>query len=118
MVSVDQSMLAVLGGVLAPLFRPFGCGDWRIVSALLCGIGAKEATLSVLGVLFGEGTPSGIGLALSVSGILNARSALSLMVFYLFYFPCVATLVVQSRPRRLLLPLLFAYAAAVVVYWV
>ena len=118
MVSVDQSMLAVLGGFLAPLFRPFGCGDWRIVSALLCGIGAKEATLSVLGVLLGEGTPSGIGLALSASGILNARSALSLMVFYLFYFPCVATLVVQPRPRRLLLPLLFAYAAAVVVYWV
>ena len=69
-------------------------------------------------VLLGEGTPSGIGLALSASGILNARSALSLMVFYLFYFPCVATLVVQPRPRRLLLPLLFAYAAAVVVYWV
>ncbi len=118
MVSVDQSMLAVLGGFLAPLFRPFGCGDWRIVSALLCGIGAKEATLSVLGVLLGEGTPTGIGAALSASGILSARSALSLMVFYLFYFPCAATLVVQPRPRRLLLPLLFAYAAAVVVYWV
>lgn len=116
MVPVEQSILAVLGGFLAPLLRPIGCGDWRVASALLCGIGAKEATLSAFGVLLGEGSPAGIGKALGTLGILNRRSALSLTVFYLFYFPCAATLTVQSRPRRLLYPLLFAYIAALLIY--
>lgn len=116
MVPVGQSILAMLGGWLTPIFRPFGCGDWRVTSALLCGIGAKEATLSAFGVLLGEGAVSDIGAALVASGILTARSALSFLVFYLFYFPCAATLTVQSRPRRFLFPLLFAYLAATLVY--
>ena len=117
MVSVDQSVLAMLGGYFAPLLRPLGCGDWRVTSALLCGIGAKETTLSAFGVLLGEGSSVGIGTALATSGILTRRSALSFLVFYLFYFPCAATLTVQPRPRRLLLPLLFAYVAGMVIYW-
>lgn len=114
-VPVERSALAVIGGFLSPLLSPQGLNDWRMVSALLSGIGAKEATLSTLGVLLGaEG--GDVGGALLASGVLTARSALSLLVFYLFYFPCTATLTVQKRPRRLLCPLLFAYLASALVY--
>lgn len=114
-VPAERSALAAIGGFLSPLLAPQGLNDWRIVSALLSGIGAKEATLSTLGVLAGaEGGE--VGGALLASGILTARSALSLLVFYLFYFPCAATLTTQKRPRRWLYPLLFAYVASAVIY--
>lgn len=117
MVPVEESALAALGGLLAPLLKPLGLNDWRIASALLSGIGAKEATLSTLGVLLGAGTAqTDLSAVLLASGILNRRSALSLLFFYLFYFPCAATLTVQSRPRRLLLPLAFAYLLAMILY--
>ena len=116
MVPIGESALALIGGWIAPLFRPLGLGDWRIASALLCGVGAKEATLSALGVLLGERATGGIGAALVGSGILNGRSALSFLVFYLFYFPCAATLTVQQPPRKWLFPLLFAYLVAFLIY--
>ena len=112
---IGSTALAAIGGFLSPLLAPQGLNDWRIVSALLSGIGAKEATLSTLGVLAGaEGGE--VGGALLASGMLTARSALSLLVFYLFYFPCAATLTTQKRPRRWLYPLLFAYVASAVIY--
>ena len=114
-VAPEESALAAAGGLLAPLFRLPGLDDWRVVSALLAGVGAKEATLSTLGVLLGA-QEGGVGTALAASGVLNQRSALSLLVFYLFYFPCAATLTVQKRPRRWLPLLLFAYLAATLVY--
>lgn len=116
MVPIGESTLALIGGWIAPLLRPLGLGDWRVASALLCGIGAKEATLSALGVLLGDGASGSVGAALAGSGILNGRSALSFLVFYLFYFPCAATLTVQQRPRKWLFPLLFAYLAAFLIY--
>lgn len=114
MVEPGESALAAIGGLLAPLFRLPGLDDWRVISALLAGVGAKEAALSTLGVLLNV-QDGHIGAALVASGVLTARSALALLVFYLFYFPCAATLTVQKRPRRLLLPLLFAYFAATLV---
>lgn len=115
MVPAEQSALAVLGGWFAPVFLPQGLNDWRIVSALLCGACAKEAALSTLGVLLGA-SGGDVGAALLSSGILDARSACALLVFYLFYFPCAATWSVQKRPRRWWGPLLFAYLASALVY--
>lgn len=115
MVPVSRSALAVVGRALAPLLVPPGLNDWRIVAALLSGIGAKEATLSTLGILL-EVQNGNVGGAICASGVLNARSALSFLVFYLFYFPCAATLTVQKRPRRWICPLLFAYLASTLIY--
>lgn len=117
-VATEQSLLAWVGSALSPLLAPMGLADWRLVAALLCGVGAKEATLSTLGVLLGtEGTAmSGVGAALRTAGILTPRSALAFLVFYLFYLPCSATLVTQKRPRRWFVPLTLAYLAATLVY--
>ena len=78
-----DSILAAVSGLLAPLFRPVGLGDWRIVTSLISGFMAKESVVSVMEILFaGEG----VGAALST------LTAASLLVFSLLYTPCVAAI--------------------------
>ena len=76
----EQSILAMISGVLVPLFRPIGMGDWRVCTALISGFMAKESVVSVLEVLY----PAGVGATMS------ALSAASMLVFSLLYTPCVA----------------------------
>ncbi len=84
-----DSMLAAISGVLVPLFRPVGLGDWRICTALISGFMAKESVVSVLEVLYAGG----------VATAMTALSAASLLVFSLLYTPCVAA--VASIRREL-----------------
>ena len=79
----ELSMLAQLAGFVSPIFEPMGFGDWRITTALVSGFLAKEVVVSTLGSLM-AGT--------SLSAVLTAPAALSLMVFCLLYTPCVATI--------------------------
>ena len=82
--SSHDSILARIAGVLAPLFKPIGLGDWRIVTALISGFMAKESVVSVMEVLFGaEG-----GVAAAMTGL----SAAAVLVFSLLYTPCVAAI--------------------------
>ena len=76
----DESILAAVSGMLVPLFRPVGLGDWRICTSLICGFLAKESVVSTLEVLFGS----------NVSSVISSVSAASLLVFSLLYTPCVA----------------------------
>ena len=78
--SPDESILASIAGLLVPIFRPIGLGDWRICTSLISGFLAKESVVSTLEVLFGD----------SVSTAITAVSASSLLVFSLLYTPCVA----------------------------
>lgn len=87
----ENSMLAMISGVMAPLFIPLGLGDWRIVTALFSGFIAKESVVSVLQVLF---TVAG-----GVAAVMSPVSALSLLAFSLLYTPCVAA--VASIRREL-----------------
>ena len=86
-----DSILAVVSGCLAPVFRPLGFGDWRVSTALLTGFMAKESVVSPLSVLFGT--------TAQLTEILTPVSALSLLVFCLLYTPCVAA--VASIKREL-----------------
>ena len=79
-----DSILAAAAGLLEPLFRPLGLGDWRIVTALITGFMAKESVVSVLELFFGA--------AGGVTAALSALSALCLLVFSLLYTPCVAAI--------------------------
>ena len=87
--SSHESILAMISGILVPVFKPVGLGDWRIVTALFSGFIAKESVVSVLEVLFG--TEGGAG------NMMNAASALSLLVFCLLYTPCVAAVAAIRR---------------------
>ena len=84
-----DSMLASVAGLLVPLMKPAGLGDWRICTSLITGFMAKESVVSTLKVLFGG----------SVAGVMSAASAGALLVFSLLYAPCVAA--VASIKREL-----------------
>ena len=83
----ERSILAMLAGVLAPVLRPIGLGDWRVATALISGFMAKESVVSVLEVLFADG----------VAASMTALSAASLLVFSLLYTPCVAAVAAIRR---------------------
>ena len=85
----QDSILALLAGVLAPVFLPVGFGDWRIVTALISGFMAKESVVSSLTVLFGSME--------ALQGTLTVPGAVSLLVFCLLYTPCVAAIASVKR---------------------
>ena len=78
----QNSILAVVAGLIAPVFAPLGFGDWRISTALISGFMAKESVVSTLSVLTGSMDV--------IHKILTPASALSLLIFCLLYTPCVA----------------------------
>ena len=86
-----DSIMAMLAGVLAPLFKPLGLGDWRICTSLISGFMAKESVVSVLEVLF-----SAQG---GITAVLGTAEAGALLIFSLLYTPCVAA--VASIKREL-----------------
>ena len=87
--SSQDSILASIAGILAPLMRPLGLGDWRICTSLICGFMAKESVVSTLEVLFKAG--GGVQSALTNTG------ATCLLVFSLLYTPCVAAVAAVKR---------------------
>lgn len=87
----QNSILALISGLIAPIFKPLGFGDWRISTALISGFMAKESVVSTLNVLFGSTE--------SLLATITPVAALSLLVFCLLYTPCVAA--VSSVKREL-----------------
>ncbi len=83
----SDSILAIIAGWMAPIFKPLGMGDWRICTALITGFMAKESVASTLGVLFGG----------NISTALSAATAAATMVFSLLYTPCVAAIASVKR---------------------
>lgn len=79
-----SSILAILAGCIAPIFKPLGFGDWRVVTSLIAGFMAKESVVSTLSVLFG-GTEA-------ILTVLSPLAAAAMLVFCLLYTPCVAAI--------------------------
>ena len=79
-----DSILAAVGGLIAPLFQPLGFGDWRISTALITGLMAKESVVSTMTVL-------------SACEILTPFTAAVFLVFTLLYTPCVAAIAAVKR---------------------
>ena len=90
-----DSMLAFLGKLIAPVFTPFGFGDWRAATALVTGLTAKEAVISTFAVLLGASDPSSVVPLLSQ--IFTPLSAFSFLTFCLLYMPCVAAMAAVKR---------------------
>ena len=113
--SSEQSLLAIIGRWLAPIFAPLGFADWRCATALISGFIAKESVVSTLQILLG---------ASAVSTLFTTKTALSFLVFTLLYTPCVAAIAairreVGSAPRAALIALTqccVAWLAAFVLY--
>lgn len=81
------SILAGISGLLVPLFKPLGLGDWRICTSLISGFMAKESVVSTLEVLFGT----------DIGTVLSPVAAAALLTFSLLYTPCVAAIAAIKR---------------------
>lgn len=116
-----DSLLAMVGKFIAPIFTPLGFGDWRAVTALISGFTAKEAVVSTLSVLMNTGMAE---LGTVLPSIFSGLSAVSFLVFTLLYTPCVAavaTIKKELGSRAKTVGVVFmqcavAYLAAFVVY--
>ena len=82
----SESLLAGLGGMLAPIFGPLGFGDWRASTALVTGLLAKESVISTLTVLLGTTSPA------ALTSLFTPLTAYVFLVFTLLYPPCVAAI--------------------------
>lgn len=84
-----DSILALLGGWIAPLFSPLGFGDWKVATSLICGFMAKESVVATLSVLYGG--------AAGIESALTGFSVFTLLIFCLLYTPCIATIATVKR---------------------
>ncbi len=83
-----SSILASISSLVAPLFSPLGCGDWRVITSLVSGLLAKEAVVGTLSTLLGD---------VSIATLFSTATAFSLMVFCLIYSPCMAAIATVRR---------------------
>lgn len=92
---MENSILAKIGGVIAPIFKPLGWGDWKMAVAAVTGLIAKENVVSTFGMLFGFGSEiaeNGEEVWGSLAGSLSAVAAYSFLVFNLLCAPCFAAM--------------------------
>ena len=89
-----DSLLALIGRFIEPVFKPVGFGDWRMVTALISGFTAKEAVVSTLAVLLNTSVAQ---LGSALAGVFNAASAVSFLTFTLLYTPCIAAVAAIRR---------------------
>ena len=90
----SQSLLALIGRWIAPLFAPLGFGRWQLSTSLITGFTAKEAVVSTLAVLTGSSVAD---LPATLAAMLPTAAALSFLMFTLLYTPCVAAIAAVKR---------------------
>lgn len=121
-VAINQSFLAALCVLIAPVFAPLGFGTWQAVSALIAGFMAKEAVVSTMAVVYHAS--AGSTLTTSVRQAFTPLQALSFMVFTMFYIPCISSIPAikqEAGSTRLALftigyCLVLAYIVSFIVY--
>ncbi|HZK33896.1 MAG TPA: ferrous iron transport protein B [Bacillota bacterium] len=126
---MSLSFGASIGRILVPVLAPAGLGFWQIGVSLIAGLAAKEVVVSSMGILFGVANiESAMGLS-AMQQTLGAigfgpLNAYSMMIFVLFYTPCVAALAVIGQELKsvkwtalvFLFQLVFAWLGSVLVY--
>ena len=91
---LNDSILAKIGGVIAPLFAPLGWGDWKMAVATVTGLIAKENVVGTFGILYGfaEVAEDGVEFWGELAGSMSAVAAYSFLVFNLLCAPCFAAM--------------------------
>lgn len=120
----NKSILAKIGYTIAWIFKPLGCGDWRLTTSLFTGIIAKESVVSTLAIVT-KATNEG-QLLQTMSNLLTPVSALAFLTFTVLYVPCVATIATIYKELRSLketvLIVIFqtgvAYFVAYIIHWI
>ena len=115
----SQSILALIGKFIAPVFKPLGFSDWKAATALITGFSAKETVVSTLAVLTG-----GTGVNAALSNMFTPIAAFSFLIFALLYTPCIAAISAVKREMNsalaafgvVVFQILTAWVAAFIVY--
>ena len=92
---LNDSILAHIGSVIAPIFVPLGWGDWKMAVAAVTGLIAKENVVGTFGILFGfaeVNADNGIEIWGQLAGSMTAVAAYSFLVFNLLCAPCFAAM--------------------------
>lgn len=116
-----DSLLALIGKWIAPVFVPLGFADWRVATSLITGFTAKEAVVSTMAVLMNTNMAH---LSETLSAVFTPLSAVSFLMFTLLYTPCVAAVATIKRELNstlatvgvVLMQCAVAWLAAFVVY--
>lgn len=123
-----DSLLAVIGGAIAPIFAPLGFGEWQAVASSLSGFTAKEAIVTTMGVIAnvaGDASEDPVTVAQAVqTWFPTSVAAFSFLLFNLLDSPClaaIATMAQQMQSRKwfwfaILFQNVFAYAVTLIVY--
>lgn len=106
--NINDSFLAYIGKVIAPIFRPLGFSDWRTSVALLTGLGAKEVVVNTLSILYGN-------LPEVLPAVFTGVTAYAFLIFTALYTPCIAALATMRKEygnKMMLTSLLYQFALA------
>ncbi len=110
-----DSLLAVIGRFIAPVFEPVGFNDWRVATSLISGFTAKESVISTLAVLLGTSIDN---LGTVLGSLFSPLTAVSFLVFTLLYTPCVAAIAAVRRELNSGLKTLTVVIFQCVVAWI
>ena len=123
---LNNSVLAKIGGVIAPIFAPLGWGDWKAAVAAVTGLIAKENVVGTFGVLYGFGEVAEDGAEIwgSLATSYTAIAAYSFLVFNLLCAPCFAAIGAIKREMNsakwtwfaIGYQTIFAYTVALAIY--
>ena len=120
----SESILALIGSYLAPLFSPLGFGTWQAAVALLTGLIAKEAVVSSMSLFYGFSMTDYAAAGIAMAATFSPAAALSFLVFCALYTPCIAAIATIRRETgsllwtiaTLLWQLVVAYSASFLSY--
>jgi len=118
--TVEDSILASFGRLLQPLGVPIGL-DWKMITALLTGLVAKENVVATLGVLYSVGRD---GLSNILPTVMSPESAASFLVIMMLFMPCAATIAVLKKEMNsnkwfyssIVMTLLVSYLGGIAAY--
>ena len=123
---IEESILASLGNLFAPLFTPLGWGDWKAAVATITGLVAKENVVATFGILYGfeEVAEDGVEIWTTLQASFTQLSAYSFLVFNLICAPCFAAIGAIKREMgtakwtwiALGFQTIFAYVLALITY--
>ncbi len=122
MVDMEDSLLAIAGGFIAPVFAPLGFGFWAAAVAIITGFVAKESVIGTLGVLAGSTEDAAVSNGLSVTALsalgFTPAGSFAFMVFSLLYLPCFATVATLKRESNSWKWTFFQMGYSLVVAWI
>ncbi|MBQ3412590.1 MAG: ferrous iron transport protein B [Oscillospiraceae bacterium] len=110
-----DSLLAIIGRFIAPVFGPVGFNDWRVATSLISGFTAKESVISTLAVLLGTSIDN---LGTVLGSLFSPLTAVSFLVFTLLYTPCVAAIAAVRRELNSGLKTLTVVISQCVIAWI